>query len=183
MKDFLSEKSVSSEAVYDGVLLHVRRDQVELPDGNQAVRELIRHVGAVCVVPITDEGNVLMERQFRYPMNRVILEIPAGKLDSKEEDKLEGIKRELEEETGYQADNWICLGDFYPTPAYSDEVITMFMATGLHKGVRHLDDDEFLEVEEIPLKDLVKEILDGTIADGKTQTAILKAAFITQTGK
>ena len=126
--------------------------------------------------PITDDGKVIIERQFRYPLNRVVTEIPAGKLDSFTEDRLSAAKRELEEETGYTANEWIELGDFIPTCAYCDERITLYLAKGLALGQRHLDEDEFLNFEAVPLKELVEQVMDGTITDGKTQVAILKAA-------
>lgn len=175
----LSEIMKSSEEVYSGRLLHVFKDYVTLPNGRESTREYIKHVGAVAIVPITDDGRVAVERQFRYPLNQVITEIPAGKLDSKEEDRLEAAKRELVEETGISADEWVNMGDFHPTCAYSDEVITLYLAKGLNFGEQKLDNDEFLNVEFVPLKDLVKEVLEGKITDGKTQTAILKAAAIT----
>ena len=174
----LAEKQISSEDIFDGVILHVKRDRVTLSNGSATVREVIRHIGAVCVIPVTDDNRVIMERQFRYPLNRVILEIPAGKLDTPDEDRLSAIKRELREETGYIADEWTELGDFHPAPAYSDEYITMYMARGLHKGERHLDEDEFLDVYTIPLADLVKDVMAGTLSDAKTQVCILKAARI-----
>ena len=120
---------------------------------------------------------VVMERQYRYPIDQVVLEIPAGKLDSKEEDPETAARRELEEETGYHAKKLIPLGVFYPACAYSDEKIWMYLAKGLTKGDRHLDEDEFLDVELIPLKDLAKQVLAGEIPDAKTQIAVLKAAY------
>ena len=116
-----------------------------------------------------------MERQFRYPLNRVITEIPAGKLDSLEEDRLDAAKRELWEETGYSADSWVSLGDFCPAAAYSSERITMYLARGLHQGERHLDQDEFLNFMEMPMEEVIRQIMDGTIDDGKTIAAVLKA--------
>ena len=174
----LGEKQTSTENIFDGVILHVRRDMVALSNGNTTVREVIRHIGAVCVIPVTDSNEVIMERQYRYPLNRVILEIPAGKLDAPDEDRLSAIQRELREETGYTADEWTEIGDFHPAPAYSDEFITMYLARGLHKGERHLDDDEFLDVYAIPLSDLVQDVMEGRISDAKTQVCILKAARI-----
>ena len=174
----LGEKAVSSEDIFNGVILHVKRDMVSLSNGSETVREVIRHIGAVCVIPVTDDNKVIMERQFRYPLNKVILEIPAGKLDAPDEDRLSAIKRELREETGYSADEWTEIGDFHPAPAYSDEYITMYLARGLHKGKRDLDDDEFLDVYAIPLADLVKDVMEGRISDAKTQVCILKAARI-----
>ena len=172
----LSEKQTSSEDIFDGVILHVRRDMVTLSNGSETVREVIRHIGAVCVIPVTDDNQVIMERQYRYPLDKVILEIPAGKLDAPDEDRLSAIRRELREETGYTAEEWTDLGDFHPAPAYSDEFITMYMARGLHKGERDLDEDEFLDVYTIPLKDLVDEVMAGRLSDAKSQVCILKAA-------
>ena len=172
----LREVRTGSEEIFDGVILHVQRDTVKLPNGNETVREVIRHIGAVCVIPVLDNGDVVMERQYRYPLDRVILEIPAGKLDDAGEDRLSAIKRELREETGYTAEEWTDIGDFHPAPAYSDEFITMYMARKLRKGDRHLDEDEFLDLYTIPLKDLVEDVMSGKISDAKTQVCILKAA-------
>lgn len=178
MEDFknLTEVKTASEEIFDGVILHVFKDSVQLPNGNPATREVIRHVGAVGAIPVTDDGKVIIERQFRYPLNRVITEIPAGKLDSFTEDRLSAAKRELEEETGYTAQEWICMGDYFPTPAYCDERITLYLARGLEQGKRHLDEDEFLNFEAVSLSDLLQDVMEGRITDGKTQVAVLKAA-------
>lgn len=180
MKDFenLAEVKTGSEEIFDGIILHVFKDTVQLPNGNPATREVIRHVGAVGVVPVTDDGKVIVEQQFRYPLDQVITEIPAGKLDSFAEDRLSAAKRELEEETGYTAKEWTELGDYYPTPAYCDERITLYLARGLAQGQRHLDEDEFLNFKAVPLADLVEDVMAGRITDGKTQVAILKVARI-----
>ena len=172
----LREIRTGSEEIFNGVILHVQRDTVRLPSGNEAVREVIRHIGAVCVIPVLENGDVVMERQYRYPLDRIILEIPAGKLDAADEDRFSAIQRELREETGYTAGEWTVLGDFHPAPAYSDEFITMYMARKLRKGERHLDEDEFLDVCTVPLKDLVEDVMAGRISDAKTQVCILKAA-------
>ena len=126
MEDFknLNEVMKESEEIFDGQVLHLFKDTIELPNGREATREVIRHIGAVAIVPLTDDGKVIVERQFRYPLNQVITEIPAGKLDSKTEDRLAAAKRELEEETGFTADEWIDLGNYYPAAAYCDEKIT-----------------------------------------------------------
>lgn len=174
----LTEVQVDSREIFDGAIVHLYKDTVTLPNGKPAFREVIRHIGAVAVVPVTDDGKVIVERQFRYPLNQVITEIPAGKLDSLTEDRLAAAKRELEEETGYTADNWTALGDFHPTAAYCDEKITLYLATGLHQGDRHLDEDEFLNVIAVPMEDLIADIMAGHITDGKTQAAILKAAWL-----
>ena len=180
MEDFknLTEVQTDSQEIYDGVILHVFKDTVSLPNGNPATREVIRHVGAVGVIPMTDDGKVIIECQFRYPLNRIVTEIPAGKLDSFSEDRLSAAKRELEEETGYTAGQWIPLGDFHPTPAYCDERITLYLAKDLKPGQRHLDEDEFLNFEAVPLSELVEAVMGGRITDGKTQVAVLKAARI-----
>ena len=182
MKDFanLIETTISSEEIFDGQVVHLYKDDIALPNGKPATREVIRHVGAVAIVPMTEDGKVIIERQFRYPLNRVITEIPAGKLDSKSEDRLSAAKRELEEETGYLADEWIELGDYIPAAAYCDEVITMYLAKGLHMGTRNLDEDEFLNIETVSLEELVGDIMQGKIADGKTLAAILKTYLYLQ---
>ena len=171
----LTEVKTGSQEIFDGVILHVYKDTVQLPNGKPATREVIRHVGAVGVIPITEDGKVIVERQFRYPLNRVITEIPAGKLDSRTEDRLSAAKRELEEETGYTATEWIDMGDYYPAAAYCDERITLYLARGLSLGQRHLDEDEFLNFEAVPLSELVEDVMAGRITDGKTQVAVLKA--------
>ena len=172
----LQEKQLSSEKVFDGRLLHVRRDEIELPDGHRSVREQLVHMGAVAIVPVTDDGCVYVERQYRYPLRMVITEIPAGKLDSDEEDILEAAKRELREETGLTADRWTYLGMLYPAAAYTDEVITMYLAQDLHEGAQDLDEGEFLDVERIPFAQLIDDIMAGRVPDSKTQAAALKAA-------
>lgn len=174
----LAEVQIGSQEIFNGVILHVYQDTVQLPNGNSASREVIRHVGAVGVIPVTEDGKVIIERQFRYPLDRVITEIPAGKLDGFGEDRLSAAKRELEEETGYTAKEWTCIGDYYPTPAYCDERITLYLARGLELGRRHLDEDEFLNFEAVPLASLVADVMEGRITDGKTQVALLKAARI-----
>lgn len=174
----LIEKKIATEEIFEGFVLHVQKDTIELPNKKTAFRELIRHIGAVCVVPVTEDGKVIVERQFRYPIDQVITEIPAGKLDSSTEDRLEAAKRELREETGYTADSWTDIGIYYPAAAYSDEKITMYLARGLHKGEQELDEDEFLNVTKRPIEELVDEIVSGKITDGKTQVAILKAYTI-----
>ena len=176
-KEELFEKTISSEEVYNGKLLHIFKDVALLPNGDEAVREHFIHNGASAIVALTDEGNIILERQFRYPFHEVVTEIPAGKLDSPDEDRLEAAKREFLEETGYTAKEWVCLGDFYPSVAYTNENITCYLATDLSKGEQKLDSDEFLNVFEIPFEDAVKEVMEGKIQDGKSQTAILKAYY------
>lgn len=172
----LTEITKEAKEVFAGEMLHAYKDTVILPNGDLSSREYVKHIGAVAVVPITADNKVVIEKQFRYPMSSVVKEIPAGKLDSADEDRLEAAKRELKEETGITADEWIPLGEYHPASAYSTEKIWLFMASGLHYGQQDLDFDEFLDVEEVPLIELVKEVIDGTITDGKTQVALLKAA-------
>lgn len=174
----LKEEQVSTEEVYKGRLLHVFNDEVRLPNDKTTTREYIKHVGAVCIVAIDDDNNVIVERQFRYPFNCVITEIPAGKLDGPEEAPLDAAKREFREETGFIADSWVYLGVYYPSVAYTNEAIHMFLARGLHKGEQELDSDEFLTVSSKPFTELLNEVMENKIPDGKTQTAILKSARV-----
>ena len=176
--DVLNEVQTASRHIYRGKIIDVYRDEIRLPDGSAGAREYIRHIGAACVVPVTASGEVLMVRQFRYPFHRVLLEVPAGKLDKKDEAPLTAAKRELREETGASASEWIYMGEFYPTCAYSDEIIHMYLALGLTSGVSDPDADEFIETEPIPFTQLIREINAGNIRDGKTQTALLKAYYI-----
>ena len=174
----LREYMIDSTVVYEGRMLHVECDKVKLPNGHESTRELLRHVGAVAIVPINEKGEVAMERQFRYPLDRVITEIPAGKLDSYEEDRLDAAKRELMEETGITAGKWTSMGNFVPAAAYCSELITIYLAEDLTLGERKLDEDEFLNVIWIPLDELVEDVMNGNITDGKTLVGILKAKRI-----
>ena len=174
----LEETFVSREEIYNGTVLQVVRDKIKLPNGETSHREFCLHMGAVCIIPITDDGMVVMERQYRYAHGRVFFEIPAGKLDSPDEDPLEAAKRELLEETGAVADRITYLGRLDTTPALIRERIHMYLAEGLTFGERKLDDDEFINVELVPLTDLLDMVMRGEICDGKTQIAILKAARI-----
>ncbi len=173
-KQRLEEIMLSSEKKYDGALLHIFRDTVQLPNGKSSVREYNRHVGAVCVLPLDRDGSVILERQYRYPIGDVLLEIPAGKLNSKDEDPEEAGRRELEEETGIHAGKMTFLGFFYPAPAYSDEKIHMYLAEDLTQSKPHLDADEFLDVIRMPFSELIREIDAGRVADIKTQAAALR---------
>jgi len=177
MDDFknLTEVKTDSQEIFDGVILHVFKDTVQLPNGHPATREVIRHVGAVGVIPITDDGKVIIERQFRYPLDRVITEIPAGKLESKSEDRLEAAKRELKEETGLEASEWVKLADVTPAAAYTDEVISVYLARGLTMGEAHPDEDEFLNVIKMPLDELCEWAATGKLNDSKTLCGLLLA--------
>lgn len=171
----LQETTLSSEPVYDGVLLHVRRDTVRLPDGETSVREWIEHPGASAVVPLFEDGTVVLLRQFRYPPRREFLEVPAGKFDEDGESAVDLARRELREEAGIEADRWTHLGRTYPGIGYSDEVIHLFLAEGLTEVEAGSDDDEFVEPVRMPLTEAVRMARSGEILDGKSCVAILLA--------
>ena len=174
----LEEKQLSYEYIYKGRIINLRKDNALLPNGNTATREVIEHPGGVCVAALTDNDEVLFVRQFRYPYNEVVLEIPAGKRDGANEDPLQCGIRELKEETGAIAENFIPLGELYPTPGYCGEIIWMYAATNLKFEEQKLDEDEFLTVEKIPLEKAVEMILNGEIKDSKTQAAVLKLKIL-----
>ena len=179
----LEEKTVSSRLIFDGKVVHLYKDTVRLPDGAESVREYVKHIGAVCILPLTDDGEVILERQYRYAVRQILTEIPAGKLDAPGEDPLEAAKRELREETGATAREMIPLGDYYGSPANLGERIRMFLARGLTFGETEFDEDEFLEVFRLPLDEAEAAVLRGEIPDGKTQAAILRAAAMRRAGK
>ena len=179
----LSEKQLSKEYIFNGRVINLRRDTALLPNGKTAIREVIEHNGGVCVAALTDNDEVLMVRQFRYPYFEIVPEIPAGKRDSKDEDPLSCGMRELREETGAVAERFIPLGELYPTPGYCGEIIWMYAATGLTFGEQDTDEDEFLSVERVPLEKAVEMILNGEIKDAKTQTAILKLKLLKDSGE
>lgn len=172
LKD-LTEHPLASELVFDGGLLKVRRDLVRLPDGGQASREYIRHPGAVAVVPLFDDGSLLLERQFRYPHAREFIEIPAGKLEPGEP-PLDTARRELLEETGYTAAEWTRIGTLHTAIAYTDEAIGLFVATKLTRtGAAQLDAGEFVETLIVPFDEALAMLRDGRITDAKTVAALL----------
>jgi ADP-ribose pyrophosphatase len=171
------EDTLSTEKVFGGKLLHVHRDVVRLPDGHESVREWVEHPGAVVVVAVLDNGKLIFERQFRYPLRRVFLELPAGKIDPGEH-ILDTARRELREETGYKARLWRHLGTMHPCIGYSDERIEIFFAQALSYVGHALDDGEILEVIELGLDDALLSIRDGEITDAKTVTALLWAEKI-----
>jgi ADP-ribose pyrophosphatase len=168
----LTEHCVSTEQVFDGALLKVHRDVVRLPDGSTGAREYIRHPGAVAIVPMFDDGRVLLERQFRYPHHREFIEVPAGKLEPGEP-ALDTAKRELLEETGYVAAEWTRLGVIHTAIAYTDEGIEIFLAKKLEKRERKLDQGEFLELLIVDFAEAVRMIRDGRITDAKSVSALL----------
>ena len=174
----LREAFVGREDIFKGKIVHLVRDTVTLPNGKSATREMMLHNGAVAILPLFEDGTVLMEYQFRYPLDRVVYEIPAGKLDSPDEDHREAALRELREETGYTAKSLTSLGYYIPSPAVLSERIELFLAEGLTPGDTDLDDDEFLYTERVPLTVLCEMVMRGKIEDGKTQTAILKTLLL-----
>ena len=172
MSEDLTERRVSGELVYDGTLLKVYRDVVTLPDGKRGVREHIVHPGAVAILPLFDDGRVLLERQFRYPHGREFIELPAGKLEPGEP-HLETAKRELLEETGYAAGEWARLGVIHTTIAYTNEAIELFVAKKLRKEAPKLDDGEFLEVLVVPFDEALAMVRGGRITDAKSIAGLL----------
>ncbi len=171
------EVTVFKNTIFKGKILNLRVDIAGLPDGREAVREVVEHNGGVTVAALTDELELIFVRQFRYPYMEEVLELPAGKLE-KGENPLEAGKRELREEGGVIAGQYINLGEFYPSPGYTNEVIYLYGARDLTEAEQELDDDEFLNVERIPLLKAVDMVLSGEIKDGKTQAAVMKLAML-----
>jgi ADP-ribose pyrophosphatase len=167
MDEHLTETRIDSRLVYDGHFLKVRKDTVSLPDGKLTGREYIVHPGAVVILPVFDDGRILLERQFRYPLDRVFIEYPAGKIDAGE-DTLACAKRELQEETGYTATHWQHLSTIHNAIAYSDEHLEIFLARGLTAGPDRLDEGEFLETFTTTLPELMAWVREGKITDVKT---------------
>ena len=176
MYEDLIEKKISSEDIYDGCLLHVKRDTVELPNGKEAVREWIRHPGASAVLPLLPDGRVILVRQYRYPVEKVTLEVPAGKLDAPDEDPRICAERELAEETGYTAKSLTKLTTIATTVGFSNEYIHLYAAEDLVSGKQHTDEDEFINVVKVPLEEAVDMVRDGRIFDAKSAVSILLLA-------
>lgn len=174
----LEEKTKDSTVVYDGKIFKIKRDTVILEDSSESTREFVVHHGGVCVLPITDNNEILMVKQYRYPLAAATLEVPAGKLNYAGEDHLEAGKRELLEETGAVADSVEYLGEIYPIPAYTTEIIHMYLAKGLSFQSQNLDSDEFLDVVKIPFDEALRMVMDGTLKDSKTMIIIMKAALM-----
>lgn len=170
----LKEEMVSQQTVYEGIIVNVRRDKARLLDGRIANREVVEHPGGVAILALDREDNVAVVRQYRYPFHKVLLELPAGKLEPGEDPRVCGV-RELEEEVGLVADEFIYLGGLYLSPGYSNEVLHLYLARGLRQGACHPDEDEFLEGERIPFARLVDMVMADEIHDAKTVAAVLKA--------
>lgn len=167
----LEEKTIRSQTIFDGKLIRVFLEEVELPDGRTSTREIVRHPGAVAVLAFTEEGKLVLVRQYRNPLKKTILEIPAGKLEPGEDPKVCAF-RELEEETGYRAEEMQPVISFYTSPGFADEIIHLFEARGLMKGELNPDTDEFVEVEELTLEEAFGKMKEGQICDAKTITAL-----------
>ena len=167
----LREDRISGEDIYDGIFLQMKRDTVSLPDGQEAIREYLTHPGAVAIVAVLDDGRVLLERQYRYPIAKTCIEIPAGKLDPNEA-PLFCAKRELEEETGYSAKKWSFIRRIHPVISYSTEFIDIYLAEGLVPGASKLDEEEFLDVFAAPLERLIEWVESGEITDVKTTISV-----------
>ena len=170
----LGEKTLASQLMFDGRLLKLYRDEVGLADGGQSVREYVHHPGGAAVVALDGDGNVYLERQFRYPYRKVVTEIPAGKLE-KGEDPFDAIRRELKEEIGAEAGRWDALGHIMPSVGYTDEMLYLYLARDLTFGETHWDKDEYLEPFKLPFAEALERAADGRINDGKTVAALFRA--------
>ena len=171
---YSKEKTITTKQVYDGIVVKLFSDEVELDNGYKATREVIHHPGGVCVVALDEDENVFMVEQFRYPFAEVLTEVPAGKLEYGEQPELCG-RRELKEEVGAEAESFEYLGCLYPTVAYDTEKIYMYLARGLSFSEQDLDDGEFLDVRKMPLKQAFEMAMNNQLPDAKTQLAIIKA--------
>ncbi|HOV68980.1 MAG TPA: NUDIX hydrolase [Clostridia bacterium] len=178
----LKEVELKRDYIYKGRIIKLRNDEVVLPDGQRAYREVVEHPGGVCVLPLSCTGEITLVRQYRYPCGDVLLEAPAGKLDPGEEPLACGA-RELMEETGIRAERYISLGRVYTSPGFSTEIIYLYLALGLIYEKSRPDDGEFLEIVKMPLEDAVSRILDNKIADAKTQIIILRTHELVSRGK
>ena len=178
----LFEKTLSSQSVFDGKILHITLDEVELENGKKSKREVVNHPGGVTVAALDEENNLYFVKQFRYPYKEVVLELPAGKLE-KGSTPLENGKRELLEETGATGYSYMSLGQVYPSPGYTSEIIHLYVCRIKTEGESRPDDGEFLNVEKIPLDKAVEMVLNNQLPDAKTQIAVLKTAMLLKSGK
>ena len=172
-----TETMLESKEIFNGRVIRVTVDKVQLEDGSTSTREIVHHHGGACILPVDADGNITLVRQFRYAFGEEIWELPAGKLEPGE-DPFESAKRELSEECGLSADNYIDLGVVYPTVGYDSEKIYLWAATGLHKGGQHLDAGEFLDVVRMPFEEALQKVLHGEIKDSKTQIGLMKYALL-----
>ena len=172
-----TEKKLSSKELFDGRVIRVTVDTVQLENGKTSTREVVHHHGGACILPVDEDGNVTLVRQFRYALGEEVWELPAGKLEAGE-DPFEAAKRELSEECGLTADHYLDLGVVYPTVGYDSEKIYLWAATSLHQTAQHLDEGEFLDVIKMPFEEALARVLDGTFRDSKTQIALMKYALL-----
>ena len=177
-----TETMLESREIFNGRVIRVTVDKVQLEDGTTSTREIVHHHGGACILPVDADGSVTMVRQFRYAFGEEIWELPAGKLEA-DEDPFEAAKRELSEECGLTADKYTFLGEFYPTVGYDTEIIYTWVATGLHETRMHLDADEFLTPDRVPLEKAYQMVMSGEIKDGKTIAGILKLKALLAEGK
>ena len=173
----LTERKVSGETVFEGRIVRVTVDQARLPDGKLAVREVVYHPGGVAILPLDENNNVTLVRQYRYPIGQLLLELPAGKLDPGE-DHRPAAARELSEETGLEAGELTYLGYILASPGFCDEALHMYLARKLTRKQRHPDEDEFLDVVSMPFDQLLSQVMDGTITDAKTVATVLKVKVL-----
>lgn len=173
----LTERTLSSKAVYEGRIITVLVDQAELPNGKQALREVVRHPGGVAILPLDRDGSVTLVQQYRYPFHQLLLELPAGKLDEGEDHRA-AAARELSEETGLEAGELTYLGCLLASPGFCDEKLHMYLARDLRRAKSHPDDDEFLNVVTMPFEELAQKVMDGTIEDAKTVATALKTKVL-----
>ncbi|MDW7673045.1 MAG: NUDIX hydrolase [Bacillota bacterium] len=171
-KHLLIEKKIEGQQIFKGKIIEVELDKVRLPNNSISTREVVKHGGAVGIIPINDNRELILVRQYRYPVGEALLEIPAGKLDQQEE-PLACAARELREETGFIAEEMVKVCDFFTSPGFSNEVIHLYMAKGLKQAGQMLDEDEFLNIEQVSLREAINYIYDGRIKDGKTIVGIL----------
>lgn len=173
----LAERTVESKTIFEGKIVKLTVDQARLPDGGMAVREVVYHPGGVAILPLDEKNQVTLVRQYRYPIGRELLELPAGKLDADEEHRPAAV-RELSEETGLEAKELTYLGCLLASPGFCNESLHMYLARGLTQREQHLDQDEFLNVVIMPFDELARQVMDGTITDAKTVATVLKVKVL-----
>lgn len=173
----LMEKTVERQVVFEGVVVTVRQDRAQLPNGRIVGREVVEHPGGVAVLPLDDQDMVTLVRQYRYPFGKVITELPAGKLDGPEDHRVAAL-RELSEEVGLEPEELTYMGCLYASPGFCTEVLHMYLARGLKQGACHPDEGEFLERIKVPFDQLVEQVMNNEISDAKTVAAVLKAKVL-----
>lgn len=174
----LKEHTIASKTIFQGKIVELLVDQVRLPNGKQAAREVVRHPGGVTVLPLDETGNVTLVRQYRYPIGQELLELPAGKLDSRTEAHADAAARELSEETGLRAQEWTYLGSMLASAGFCDEELHLYLARGLIQEEQHPDEDEFLNVVTMSFDELARRVMEGEIRDAKTVAAVLKTKVL-----